>query len=310
VDGAAARSSLTRDRQVNRLFLGLPAPAKLNLFLHIVGRRADGYHELQSVFVPVALADTLDFGLRADGSLHRSGDVIGALENDLALRAARLLKSVSGSGLGADIAVEKRIPAGSGMGGGSSDAATTLLALNRLWNLGWPREKLAALGVQLGADVPFFLGRGPAFVQGIGERVAPLENAPADQPRWAVIVHPQVHVSTAETFAAASLTRNTKPVTIRALSEVLNDAGAVAFGGNDLQAEVTRRAPQVQAALNILNEVLGQPGASRMTGSGAAVFVVLDEEHRAARVAADVSSRQGFSVWAVRLLSEHPLWEW
>lgn len=286
-----------------------PAPAKLNLFLHIIGRRADGYHELQSVFVPISLADTLDFELREDGVLARSGDLIGPLEGDLALRAARLLKAESGTALGAAIAVEKRIPAGSGMGGGSSDAATTLLALNRLWNLGWPRERLAALGLRLGADVPFFLGPGPAFVQGIGERVTPLANELAEQPRWAVVVHPQVHVSTAEIFAAPGLTRNTKPVTIRALSEVLNHAGAAMMGGNDLQAEVARR-PRVQAALDILDEVLGVPGAARLTGSGSSVFAVLDEESRATDATRALAGRQDLSCWTVRLLAEHPLSEW
>ena len=294
---------------MSRLFLGLPAPAKLNLFLHIIGRRADGYHELQSVFVPISLADTLDFELREDGVLARSGDLIGPLEGDLALRAARLLKAESGTALGAAIAVEKRIPAGSGMGGGSSDAATTLLALNRLWNLGWPRERLAALGLRLGADVPFFLGPGPAFVQGIGERVTPLANELAEQPRWAVVVHPQVHVSTAEIFAAPGLTRNTKPVTIRALSEVLNHAGAAMMGGNDLQAEVARR-PRVQAALDILDEVLGVPGAARLTGSGSSVFAVLDEESRATDATRALAGRQDLSCWTVRLLAEHPLSEW
>ena len=295
---------------MSRFFLGLPAPAKLNLLLHIVGRRDDGYHELQSVLVPVSLADTLDFELRADGSLERTGDVIGAVDGDLALRAARLLKAESGTPLGASIAVEKRIPAGSGMGGGSSNAATTLLALNRLWNLHWPREQLAALALRLGADVPFFLGPGPAWVEGIGERVTPLANELADQPRWAVIVHPQVHVSTTEIFSAPGLTRNSKPVTIRALSEVLNHAGGAMSGGNDLQAEVTRRAPRVQLALNILDEVLGHPGASRMTGSGSAVFAVLDEQNKAKNAVAVLARQPGLNSWAVRMLSEHPLAEW
>lgn len=294
---------------MSRFFLGLPAPAKLNLFLHVVGRRADGYHELQSVLVPVSLADTLDFELRVDGVLERNGDVIGPIDGDLALRAARLLKAESGTALGASIAVEKHIPAGAGMGGGSSDAATTLLALNRLWRLGWPRERLAILGLKLGADVPFFLGPGPAFVQGIGERLTPLENDLAERPRWAVVIHPQVHVSTAEIFSAPGLTRNTKPVTIRALSEVLNHAGGATFGGNDLQAEVARR-PPVQAALNILDEVLGLPGASRLTGSGSSVFAVLDEESLATDAVRALAGRQDLSSWAVRLLAEHPLSEW
>jgi 4-diphosphocytidyl-2-C-methyl-D-erythritol kinase len=296
--------------QVTRLFLGLPAPAKLNLFLHIVGRRADGYHELQSVFVPVSLADTLDFELRADGMIERTGDVIGPLDRDLALRAARLLQAESGSGLGASIAVQKRIPAGSGLGGGSSDAATTLLALNRLWNLHWPRQRLSALAIQLGADVPFFLGPGPALVEGIGERLAPLAGELESDPGWAVVIHPQVHVSTAEIFALPGLTRNTKPVTIRALSEVLNPAGGVLLGANDLQAEVARAVPQVQAALTALNRAVGLADAARMTGSGSAVFAVVNEEREAQRIVATVARENGFGAWVVQLLREHPLSEW
>ncbi len=296
---------------MTRHALNLPAPAKLNLFLHITGRRADGYHELQSVFVPVALADTLDFESRDDGQLQRTGDVIGPLEGDLVLRAATLLQQESGTSQGATLHVEKRIPAGSGLGGGSSDAATTLLALNRLWGLNWPRKKLVTLGLRLGADVPFFLGAGPAFVQGIGEQLTALPHELAHTPQWAVIVHPQVHVSTAQIFAAPGLTRHTKPVTIRALSEVLHPAdGACLFGSNDLQTEVIRRAPQVQAALTALDQTLGQPGAARMTGSGSAVFAVVDSEDTAKNKAEALNQQPGLSSWAARLLSEHPLSEW
>ncbi len=198
---------------MSRLFLGLPAPAKLNLFLHVTGRRADGYHELQSLMLPIALADTLDFELRHDGRVTRSGDVIGAVEQDLCLRAAIMLQQSSATAFGVDIAVEKKIPAGSGMGGGSSDAATTLLALNRLWNLGWTREQLVPLALRLGADVPFFLGAGAAFVEGIGERLTPV----AWPTGWFAVVHPQVSVSTSEIFAAPDLTRATKAMTIGAV---------------------------------------------------------------------------------------------
>lgn len=293
---------------MTRRYLNLPAPAKLNLFLHITGRRPDGYHELQSVFVPISLADTLDFESRDDGQLHRTGDVIGPLEGDLVLRAAKLLQSASATAQGASINVEKRIPAGSGLGGGSSNAATTLLALNRLWNLNWPREKLAALALQLGADVPFFLGPGPAFVEGIGERLTPLPHELAPAPQWAIVVHPPVHVSTADIFKAPGLTRKSKPVTIRALSEALRPDGL--FGSNTLQAEAIRQAPLIQTALDRLNQVLGKDDAARMTGSGSAVFALTASEREAQESAAALSLQHELTSWAVRVLGEHPLSEW
>lgn len=293
---------------MTRHFLNLPAPAKLNLFLHITGRRPDGYHELQSVFVPISLADTLDFETRDDGQLLRAGDLIGPLEGDLVLRAARLLQQESGTTQGAHIRVEKRIPAGSGLGGGSSDAATTLLALNRLWCLNWPREKLAALALTLGADVPFFLGPGPAFVEGIGERLTPLPHTLLQQPQWAIVVHPQVHVATADIFKAPGLTRKSKPVTMRALSEALRPDGL--YGCNTLQAEAIRQAPLIQTALDHLNQVLGQSDAARMTGSGSAVFALAARESQAKEAAAALNQQHGLTSWAVRMLGEHPLSEW
>jgi 4-diphosphocytidyl-2-C-methyl-D-erythritol kinase len=300
-----------------RLFLGLPAPAKLNLFLHVTGRRADGYHELQSVFVPVNLADTLDFESRTDGAIERSGDVIGDPARDLCVRAARLLQQASGCALGVSIHVDKAIPAGSGMGGGSSDAATTLLALNRLWGLGWSRPQLAALAVQLGADVPFFLGAGPAFVEGIGERLAPV----AVRPAWYAVIHPQVHVSTVEIFNDPGLTRDTKLTTISDFSAAQGAFSATApmtpressagpashralFGANDLQAVATRRAPEILAAL----EHLGRFGPARMTGSGSAVFAPFDSEVQAREAIAALPA--GWSGWAVEGLDEHPLAAW
>ncbi len=285
---------------MTRLFLGLPAPAKLNLFLHVLGRRSDGYHELQSVFVPIDLADTLDFELREDGSIERSGDVIGEAEHDLALRAARLLQKESATPLGASIHVEKRIPAGSGMGGGSSDAATVLIALNRLWRLGWPRARLAALGQQLGADVPFFIGPGPAFVEGIGERLTPVDFAPA----WFAVVKPQVAVATAEIFADPGLTRDTKVTIISAFSAGLAQFPHALFGANDLEAVVRRRVPEVDAALTLLSRF----GAARMTGSGAAVFVAAATQEEARRAIAQLPD--GWTGWVVRSLKHHPLAEW
>lgn len=285
---------------MTRLFLGLPAPAKLNLFLHVLGRRSDGYHELQSAFVPIDLADTLDFELREDGAIERSGDLVGEVEHDLALRAARLLQEESATRLGAAIRVEKRIPPGSGMGGGSSDAATVLIALNRLWRLGWPRDRLAALGQRLGADVPFFIGPGPAFVEGIGERVTPLDFAPA----WFALVRPQVAVATAEIFADPGLTRNTKATIISAFSAGLAQFPHALFGANDLEAVVRRRVPEVDAALKLLAGF----GAARMTGSGSAVFVATTTEEQARAAIAQLPD--GWSGWVARSLRNHPLAEW
>ena len=292
---------------MSRMFLGLPAPAKLNLFLHVTGRRADGYHELQTLMVPIGLADTLDFELRDDGAIVRTGDVIGPLDDDLCLRAARLLQQESRSCLGADINVEKRIPAGSGMGGGSSDAATTLMALNRLWKLGWPRERLATLALRLGADVPFFLGAGPALAEGVGERLTPLA--------WPVscfaVIHPQVSVSTAEIFSAAELTRSTKALTIADFSALRdNAAGSGAsvpgglFGANDLEPVVRRRYAAVEAAV----AHLGRFGPARMTGSGSAVFAALPSEEAAREAVGELPA--GWRGWAVKSLAEHPLAGW
>jgi 4-diphosphocytidyl-2-C-methyl-D-erythritol kinase len=290
-----------------RLFLGLPAPAKLNLFLHINGRRNDGYHLLQSVFVPIGLADTLDFTSNDEGRIERSGDVIGEPAADLCVRAAQLLQQASGTLLGANIHVDKRIPAGSGMGGGSSDAATTLLALNRMWDLNWPRDRLLPLATRLGADVPFFLGPGPAFVEGIGERLTPVAVAPA----WYALIHPQVHVSTAEIFNDPGLTRDTKLTTIEdfsAAQEVRRSSSATVaravFGTNDLQSVALGRAPEIQAAL----EHLSAFGEARMTGSGSAVFAPFETEAQARDAVAALPA--GWSGWAVPGLDEHPLAAW
>jgi len=299
-----------------RLFLGLPAPAKLNLFLHVTGRRADGYHTLQSVFVPIDLADTIDLESRNDGVLERSGDLVGEPSNDLCLRAARLLQAESATTLGVSIHVDKAIAAGSGMGGGSSDAATTLIALNRLWGLGWPRDRLAALGARLGADVPFFLGPGPAFVEGIGERLTPL----AVRYAWYAVIHPQVHVSTAEIFSDRGLTGATKLTTISAFSAAQEALGQAApgwddppagrqgaralFGANDLQPVAMRRAPVIGAALRHLQRF----GPARMTGSGSAVFAAFDSEVQAREAVAELPA--DWSGWAVAGLDEHPLAAW
>src|ERR1700712_5325072 len=193
-----------------KAFFDLPAPAKLNLFLHITGRRADGYHLLQSVFILIDWADTLHVERRDDGLLRRH-DLGPALPaDDLSLRAARALQQASGCAFGADISVQKNVPWGAGMGGGSSDAATVLLALNRLWGLHWPRSRLLELATPLGADVPFFVGGDNAFVEGIGDRLRPIDWSPS---RYA-IVKPEEAVGTAGIFSHPDLIRDTEPATV------------------------------------------------------------------------------------------------
>jgi 4-diphosphocytidyl-2-C-methyl-D-erythritol kinase len=285
---------------MSRLFLAVPAPAKLNLFLHVLGRRVDGYHDLQSVFVPLDLADLLDFERRDDGLIERTGDIVGDPSADLALRAASALKAASSSRFGAAIHIEKRIPASSGMGGGSSDAATTLIALNRLWELRWPRSRLAEIALSLGADVPFFLGPGPAFVEGIGERLTPLSHSPQT---FAVVV-PQVAVSTREIYGDPGLTRNTNPTIIAAFSAAQEALSEGLFGANDLESVVRRRYPAVDLAVRHLQRF----GPARMTGSGSAVFVCPRDAQTAQQAIAELPD--GWRGWVVRSLAEHPLAVW
>ena len=305
--------------QLPRCFLGLPAPAKLNRFLHVVGRRPDGYHEIQSAFVPLDLCDTLDVEQRADGRIVREGDLTGPEDTDLAVRAARALQAhaagiAPGAPLpGATVRVEKTIPVGAGLGGGSSDAATTLIALNRLWNLRLERPALAALARGLGADVPFFLGAGPAFVEGIGERCSPLALPPA----WYVVVFPQVHVSTAEIFADPKLTRNHKQTTIAGFSAALRvrdpaHGATELFGANDLEPVVRERFPAVDAALHLLGQCTVPPGRARMSGSGSAVFCELPGAAEAQAVLERVRARMpaGWSAWAPAGLPALPLAQW
>ena len=290
------------------LLLALPAPAKLNLLLRVTGRRADGYHELQTVYALVDLADWLDFERRTDGAIVREGDLTGPVEDDLAVRAAHALQQASDTAFGATIGVTKRIPVGSGMGGGSSDAATTLIALNRLWDLNLPRSELSAIGLALGADVPFFLHGGDAFAEGIGERLASIE-LPAT---WFAIVWPQVPVSTREIFSDAGLTRNSKATKIADFSAVAAALAHEAAGNldvpsslvNDLEPVARRRYPTIDEAI----KRLGRFGAARMTGSGSAVFVATQSKARAEMVVADVPP--GWSAWVVQKLSEHPLAVW
>ena len=243
------------------------APAKLNLFLHIVGRREDGYHLLQSVFQLIALGDTLHFDLRDDGAIVRTTDLPGVpAESDLVLRAARLLQAAAmargQAPQGIDIAIDKQLPMGGGIGGGSTDAATTLIALNHLWRLGLSRAELMRLGLQLGADVPFFLSGRNAFVEGIGEQLSPVQTPES----WLVLVHPGVSVPTPVIFRDPELTRDSKPVKMSDFSNRLPG-----FGKNDLQAVAARAFPPVADALKWLSD----HGDARMTGSGACVFVAL-----------------------------------
>jgi 4-diphosphocytidyl-2-C-methyl-D-erythritol kinase len=242
-----------------------PAPAKLNLFLHIVGRRPDGYHELQTCFQFVDLCDEITIEVRADGQIGRALDIPGLPESaDLCIRAARALKEASGSPLGADISLLKRIPIGGGLGGGSSDAATCLVALNRLWGIHWPTHRLAALGLKLGADVPVFVQGRVSWAEGVGERLTPLYPPRAPAERIYLILKPNVSVSTAEVFQDPELTRNSAPITIH---------GFLASGGrNDCLGVVRRRYPEVAHALDWLSLF----GSARLTGTGACVFLACE----------------------------------
>lgn len=275
-------------------FSAWPAPAKLNLFLHVIGRRADGYHLLQTLFRFIDYGDTVHLRPRADGAVVRlSGPAGVAPDADLTVRAARLLQDAAGVSQGVDIRVDKRLPLGGGLGGGSSDAATVLIALNRLWGVDWPRERLMALGLSLGADVPVFIFGETAFAEGVGEILTPVALPPA----WYVVLIPPVSVATAEIFAAPELTRNTLPVTIPPFSadRFLRETR------NDLEAVVVRRHPAVARCL----EWLGRYGEARMTGSGACVFAGFDTEQAARAVFAQKpDDMQGF---VAQGLDRHPL---
>jgi 4-diphosphocytidyl-2-C-methyl-D-erythritol kinase len=288
----------------------VPAPAKLNLFLHIPGRRADGYHLLQSVFRLIDLADSLRFAPRDDGRIVLASLLEGVPEErDLCVRAARLLHAAAaGRGLapcGVTIKLEKRIPMGGGLGGGSSDAATVLLALNRLWQAGFSRPELQALGLQLGADVPFFLSGGNAFAEGVGEVLTPLDLPPA----WYLVLVPAVQVPTVAVFAAPELTRNTKSVKISSFSggssgfSSGSDGGklGVDFGHNDLQPVVCARYPEVARCL----DWLAAYGKARMSGSGACVFAQFDQRGEADAVLAKLP--EGMRGMVVAGLARHPL---
>jgi 4-diphosphocytidyl-2-C-methyl-D-erythritol kinase len=268
------------------------APAKLNLFLHIIGRRADGYHLLQSAFMLIDWSDTLHFELRPLGKLSREDLAHPLPADDLILRAARLLRQASGSDLGAHIQVEKRIPAQAGMGGGSSDAASTLLALNRLWNLRLSLSQLTDLGLQLGADVPFFLFGHNAWVEGIGERISPLEVPPCE----VVVVKPPSGLSTQAIFSDSRLKRDTNTATISGFA-----ADPFGFGRNDLQPVAQSLCPEMTQALEWLQS-LGLRG--RMTGSGSAVFAWAPPDFKLGK------APEGFEARLCHGLKVHPLASW
>jgi 4-diphosphocytidyl-2-C-methyl-D-erythritol kinase len=287
---------------MTRTLLHCPAPAKLNLFLHVTGRRADGYHLLQTVFQLIDRSDVLHFSLRDDHEIHRSTQLAGVPEaSDLTVRAARLLQQAAQqkgrSVAGVDIAIDKHLPMGGGLGGGSSDAATTLLALNHLWQAGLSRQQLMTLGLQLGADIPFFLFGSNAFAEGVGEQLVAVKTPD----RWFVVIEPGVSISTPQIFSSTELTRDTKPVKISDFS-----IAPVGFGKNDLQVVAENLFPPVAEAIKWLQQ-FGDSAFkdARMTGSGACVFCSFEHENQADAALATVPSQ--WTAWKARAISQHPL---
>jgi len=292
--------------------LDLPAPAKLNLFLHITGRRADGYHLLQSPFILIDWADTLHLELRRDGQLRRH-DLGPALPaDDLCLRAARALQQASGTALGADISIDKQVPWGAGMGGGSSDAATVLLGLNRLWGLGWSRQRLIELATPLGADIPFFIGGRNAWVEGIGEILTPIDWAP----RWYAVVKPAPAVPTPQIFSHKGLQRSTPAATVavflahdasRSNRQILSDEDSEDFGRNDLQPVAEMLCPDVARTAQWLGQRYGN---SRMTGSGSAVFARAGTGDQPVATMPEGALPEGWVGRMCRSFAHHPLLGW
>lgn len=331
-----------------RALYDLPAPAKLNLFLHVVGRRNDGYHLLQSVFVLIDWCDTLHFELRRDAQIARHDLTAQLPTDDLCVRAAHALQRASGSRYGADISIDKQVPWGAGMGGGSSDAATTLLALNRMWNLNWPRERLQAVAVTLGADVPFFVGGRNAWVEGIGEQLTPIDWPPVhlaqpsraaepDEPtcnetnrvqQWLAVLKPTISIPTSAIFNSPLLARDTKRAIVSdflaspkhqvvgndnlkcvKLKCVKRDRESLTgFGRNDLQAPAEAFSSEVSQALALLSNRFGN---SRMTGSGSAVFA--DAGFSIQPKAPMLVPSELPNAWVGRMcrsLTQHPLLSW
>ena len=307
----------------------VPAPAKINLFLHVTGRREDGYHLLQTAFRYIDLCDTLNFDIRRDGRIEREMVGMAGLEadDDLVVKAARALQRATGTPLGAQISYRKRIPAGGGLGGGSSDAATTLIALNRLWGTGLSRQELMALALPLGADVPVFIYGRPAFAQGVGEDLSPLELPPE---RAYLVVQPPQHVPTAAVFASPDLTRNSPCIKMavfadwqqinatgpgRAKPHAMGQGSLALFGRNDLEPVVFAKYPRVAAAHDWLTR---QGMHARMSGSGACLFVefvtmkeaVLRRQQIIGKISGDEDAAVVQGVWACPGLADHPLRHW
>jgi len=272
----------------------VPAPAKLNLFLHVTGRRADGYHLLESLMVPLDYGDTITLTSREDGAVVRGSAVAGvAADDDLAVRAARALKRSTNCDRGVTIDIAKRIPIGAGLGGGSSDAASTLIGLDRLWRLGLARSRLMEIGATLGADVPFFVHGHAAIARGVGEVLAPV-TMPA---RWAAVITPAVIVPTAEIFAALALTRFEASAKMNVFSE--------GYGRNSLESVACSRHPQVADALRALRR---RDAEARMTGSGGSVFALFGAEDDAdGACASALAQLRGARGFVARTLASHPL---
>ncbi len=269
------------------------APAKLNLMLHVVGRRQDGYHELQTVFQLIDLRDTIEIAVREDGVISRPKGPAGVPEDqDLVVRAARALKEACGTRLGAEISVQKRIPLGGGLGGGSSDAASTLVGLNQMWRSGLTSQEIATLGAKLGADVPVFVAGSSAWAEGIGERLTPVSLGGES---WYLVLFPGVSVPTPSVFQAPELTRNSPPTTMRGFLET--------GGRNDCEAVVRARFPAVGEAL----DWLGRHAPARLTGTGSCVFAKFSRAADAERVAARVPD--AWRAWVARGLDRSPLLE-
>ncbi len=278
-------------------FLNCPAPAKLNLFLNITGQRADGYHLLESAFQLLDYGDLLDFNLRKDGQIIRTNDLEGvAPEADLTVRAAKLLQSATRCSLGVDITVNKHLPMGGGLGGGSSDAATTLMVLNRLWNTGKSRQELMELGLQLGADVPFFLFGQNALARGIGEQLTPLTTPDC----WYVVIEPGVICPTAAIFSSKALTRNSPSIKVSDFQQYPEGSWK-----NDLQPVAVELFPEILTALDWLNAY----GNARMTGSGSCVFCACQSEHEAQEIVRQLPGKP-WKGWIAKSLNAHPLADW
>lgn len=288
-------------------FYDVPAPAKLNLFLHVVGRRADGHHLLQSVFVPIDWADTLHFERRDDGLIVRHDLSVSLPADDLCVRAARCLQAASACRFGADISIDKQVPWGAGLGGGSSDAATTLLALNRLWGLNWPRSKLLELALPLGADVPFFIGGTPAWVEGIGEQLTAFD-VPSQN---FALIKPQASLETRAIFTHPQLARDSQRITLEGfdaqdIARIALPGDGHAWGRNDLQPVAELLCPAVRQAADELKLRFGN---SRMSGSGSTVFARLGEADASSSLAA-INAQSGWTSRICRSLQRHPLYDW